>query len=111
MTIDEQIEILQAHKAGKKVRRLSKFGRSNTVTRVDHLFDFNNNEYEIVEETWRPATQDDYANGPVPARFTSIDVSWITGQLAGCTWRDGRFVWLDSDGIGWAKCEVMESDQ
>ena len=108
MTIDEQIEILQAVKDGRTVER--RVCGSTKWHRVEgeQSFSFTSCEYRIVEEKWRDACIADFLNGPTVARFSTIDLSWVAGVVVGCKWHLGRFVWIDSDGHTWAKCEVRE---
>lgn len=114
VTIDEQIEILRAVKDGKTVER--RVCGSTKWHRVEgeQVFSFTSAEYRIAEEKWRDACTADFFNGPTPARFWTIDVgtidlAWVAGVVIGCKWHLGRFVWIDSDGHTWAKCQVRDT--
>lgn len=87
MSLDEQIEIIQALKDGKKIETFLDSPKCWVTIPPDHQFDFNNLKYRIVRE---PAVMSEETKRIKPVKVTRSDQ--VPGNLVV---KDGRILTVD----------------
>lgn len=105
MTHDEMVEVILAHKAGRRLelrhRFIDKWRASG-----DPSWNFYDFEYRIAEPKWRDATIDDLKRKDVKCRVRSFDnEDWCQGVLDGC--HVGRPKWIVG-GQRYNQCQVVD---